>query len=275
MGRPLKIQKYSLNTGVGSPGANTPVDLAYPPFSALTNPAYNEPTQTLNAAQFLGVVGGSPPTSQPSATYPVVTAFVNITLADGTSTFDLAGSYAGRIIRQKGSHKYLVAYTGGTTADGAFIVGQAYQIVALGSTNWQSVGTGTGTVAAGDIFTATAADGGGNGTAYPVGVCVLTNDTTPATGLMAIGYESGDSAAATASNLSNKWVRDWTGTAGDYSDANLGEVEYTSENYYVANFFTDEGGVAQSGIEVDTATESVSGAPAGFIPLAVINNATS
>ena len=275
MGRPLKIQKFSLNTGVGSPGANTPVDLAYPPFSALTNPAYNEPTQTLDSAQFLGVVGGSPPTSQPSATYPVVTAFVNITLADGTSTFDLAGSYAGRIVRQKGSHKYLVVYTGGTTADGSFIVGQSYQIVTLGTTDWQSVGTGTGTVAAGDIFTATAANGGGDGTAYPVGVCVLTNDTSPTTGLMAIGYESGDSAAATASNLSNKWVRDWTGTAGDYSDANLGEVEYTSENYYVANFFTDEGGVAQSGLDVATATESVAGAPDGYIPLAVINNATS
>jgi hypothetical protein len=274
MGRPLKIQKYSLNTGVGSPGANTPVDLAYPPFSALDVPVYNAPTQTLNAAQFVGVVGGSPPTSQPSATYPVVTAFVNITLANGSSTFALAGSYAGRIIRQKGSHKYLVVYTGGTTVATDLIVGQAYQIVSLGNTNWQSVGTGTGTVAAGDIFTATAV-GTGNGTAYPVGVCVLTNDTTPATGLMAIGYESGDSAAATASNLSNKWVRDWTGTAGDYSDANLGEDEYTSENYYVANFFTDEGGVAQSGLEVDTATESVSGAPAGYIPLAVINNATS
>ena len=275
MGRPLKIQKYSLNTGVGSPGANTPVDLAYPPFSALTNPAYNQPTQTLDSAQFLGVVGGSPPTSQPSATYPVVTAFVNITLANGSSTFALAGSYAGRIIRQKGSHKYLVVYTGGTTADGAFIVGQSYQIVALGTTNWQSVGTGTGTVAAGDIFTATAANGGGNGTAYPVGVCVLTNDTTPATGLMAIGYESGDSAAATASNLTNKRVRDWVGTAGDYSDANLGEVEYTGELSYIANFFTDEGGVSQSGSETDTATQTVSGAPAGFVPLAVINNATS
>jgi hypothetical protein len=274
MGRPLKIQKYSLNTGVGSPGANTPVDLAYPPFSALDVPVYNAPTQTLNAAQFLGVVGGSPPTSQPSATYPVVTAFVNITLANGSSTFALAGSYAGRIIRQKGSHKYLVAYTGGTTVATALIVGQAYQIVSLGNTNWQSVGTGTGTVAAGDIFTATAV-GTGNGTAYPVGVCVLTDDTTPATGLMAIGYESGDSAAATASNLTNKWVRDWAGTTGDYSDANLGEVEYTSELYYVANFFTDEGGVAQSGLDTATATESVAGAPAGYIPLAVINNATS
>jgi len=92
---------------------------------------------------------------------------------------------------------------------------------------------------------------------------------------MAIGYESGDSAAATASNLKNKWVRDWVGTTGDYSDANLGEVNYTSELYYVANFFTDEGGVAQSGLDTATATESVAGAPAGFIPLAVINNATS
>lgn len=275
MGRPLKIQKYSLNTGTGSPGANTPVDLAYPPFSALDVPVYNSPTQTLNAEQFLGVVGGSPATSSPSATYPEVAAYVNIALADGTSTSDIAGAYTGRIIRQKGSHKYLVAYTAGTIADGSFIVGQAYQIASLGSTDWQTVGTGTGTVSAGDIFTATAANGGGDGTAYPVGVCVLTNDTTPAAGLMAIGYESGDSAAATASNLTNKWVRDWTGTAGDYSDANTGEVEYTSELYYVANFFTDEGGVAQSGLDVATATESVAGAPDGYIPLAVINNVTS
>jgi len=271
MGRPLKIQKYSYNTGQGSPGANTPVDLAYPPFSALTNAAYNLPTQTLNADQFLGVVGGSPTTSQPSATYPEVLATVNIALANGTST--TAG--AGRIIRQKGSHKYLVAYTASSTSDGSFIVGQAYQILALGSTNWQSVGTGTGTVSAGDIFTATAADGGGNGTAYPVGVCVLTNSGSPTAGLMSIGYESGDSSAAYASNLTNKWVRDWVGTTGTYSNNNLGEVSYTSELYYVANFFTDEGGVAQSGLDTATATESVAGAPDGYIPLAVIDNVTS
>jgi hypothetical protein len=271
MGRPLKIQKYSYNTGQGSPGANTPVDLAYPPFSALDVPVYNSPTQTLNAEQFLGVVGGSPTTSQPSATYPEVVATVNIALANGTST--TAG--AGRIIRQKGSHKYLVAYTASSVSDGSFIVGQAYQILALGTTNWQSVGTGTGTVSAGDIFTATAADGGGNGTAYPVGVCVLTNSASPTAGLMSIGYESGDSSAAYASNLKNKWVRDWAGTAGNYSNNNLGEVSYTSEIYYVANFFTDEGGVAQSGLDTTTATETVAGAPAGYIPLAVIDNVTS
>ena len=92
---------------------------------------------------------------------------------------------------------------------------------------------------------------------------------------MSIGYESGDSAAAYASNLTNKWVRDWAGTAGNYSDANLGEVTYTDEIYYVANFFTDEGGVAQSGLDTATATESVSGAPEGYVPLAVINNVVS
>jgi hypothetical protein len=271
MGRPLKIQKFSLNTGVGSPGANTPVDLAYPPFSALDVPVYNAPTQTLNAAQFLGVVGGSPATSQPSATYPEVLATVNILYPDGNTT----GAGAGRIIRQKGNHKYLVAYTASTVADGSFTVGQAYQIAALGTTNWQTVGAGTGNVAVGDIFTVTEVDGSGNGTAYPVGVCILSNTASPAAGFMSIGYESGDSSVAYASNLSNKWVRDWTGTTNDYSDTNLGEVSYTSENYYVANFFTDEGGVSQSGLEVDTATESVAGAPDGYIPLAVIDNVTS
>jgi len=92
---------------------------------------------------------------------------------------------------------------------------------------------------------------------------------------MSIGYESGDSSAAYASNLTNKWVRDWAGTAGNYSNNNLGEVTYTSELYYVANFFTDEGGVSQSGLDTATATESVAGAPDGYIPLAVINNVTS
>ena len=271
MGRPLKIQKYSLNTGVGSPGAATPVDLAYPPFGVLDVPVYNAPVQTLNAEQFLGVVGGSPATSQPSATYPEVLATVNIQYPDGNTT----GAGAGRIIRQKGNHKYLVAYTASTVSDGSFTVGQAYQIATLGTTNWQTVGAGTGNTTVGDIFTTTEANGGGDGTAYPVGVCILSNTASPAAGFMSIGYESGDSSVAYASNLSNKWVRDWTGPTNDYSDDNLGEVSYTSENYYVVNFFTDEGGVSQSGLEVDTATESVAGAPDGYIPLAVIDNVTS
>jgi hypothetical protein len=271
MGRPLKIQKYSLNTGTGSPGAATYVDLAFPPFSELTSPDYNSPIQTLDSSQFLGVVGGSPATSTPSATYPEVVATVNILYPDGSSS----GSGTGRIIRQKGSHKYLVAYTASTVSDGSFTVGAAYQIATVGSTNWQTVGAGRTGGQVGDIFTATASSSGGNGNAYPVGICVLSNTGSPTAGNMSIGYESGDSAAAYASNLSNKWVRDWTGTSSGYSNNNAGEVNYTSELYYVANFFTDEGGVSESGQDTVTATQTVSGAPAGYVPLAVINNVTS
>jgi hypothetical protein len=88
---------------------------------------------------------------------------------------------------------------------------------------------------------------------------------------MAIGYESADSAVAYASNLTNKWVRDWAGTAGNYSDSNTGEVDYSEEIFYVANFFTDEGTVTWSGAEI------IDGAYAqnGSIPLAVIDNVTS
>ena len=93
---------------------------------------------------------------------------------------------------------------------------------------------------------------------------------------MSIAYSVGDSAAVYASYITNKWVRDWNGmTYGTYADSNLGVNIQTGENQYVANFFTDEGGVAQSGLDTATATESVAGAPDGYIPLAVINNATS
>ncbi len=59
---------------------------------------------------------------------------------------------------------------------------------------------------------ATAAAGAGTtGTAYPVGVCVLDNDVTPAAGLMAITYTNNDSTATPISKLTNKFVLDWTG----------------------------------------------------------------
>ena len=136
------------------------------------------------STDFLGVVGGSPAISSPSTSYPEISPTVNISLADGSST----GSGAGRIIRQKGAHKFLVAYVDSTTADGSFIVGQAYQVASLGTTNWAAVGAGTDTPALGDIFTATAASSGGNGTAYPVGVCVLSNTGSPTAGYMSIGF---------------------------------------------------------------------------------------
>ena len=255
MGRALKIQKTNIGSGTSVSGSVTSynqdilTDAAYPPFGALTNPAYNTPVQTLDDAQFLGVVGGTISTSTASATYPEIACSVNILLADNTASYTTTSSYVGRIIRQKGSHKFLVANTGATIADEDMIVGQAYQIAALGNTNWQSCGAPAG-AAVGDVFTCTVDAGAGTGTVYVVGQCVLTNTTptTPAAGNMSIAYSVGDSAAVYASYITNKWVRDWNGmTYGTYADSNFGVNIQSGENQYVANFFTDEGNVTVSG----------------------------
>ena len=275
MGRALKIQKN--NVGSGSTVTGTPpvttynqtilTDAGFPNFGSLTSPAtpYNS-ADTLNSTQFVGVVGGSPTTSTPSTTFPEVLAAVNISLADGTST--TAG--AGRLIRQKGAHKFLVAYTASATADESFIVGQAYQISTLGTTDWQSVGAGADS-AVGDIFTATAV-GSGTGEAYPVGVCVLSNAAAPTAGNMSIEYSVGDSSAVYASYITNKWIRDWNGmTYGNYSSSNSGENIYSSENFYVTNFFTDEGTVTWSGAEIINGVEANNGS----LQLAQVVNVTS
>jgi hypothetical protein len=278
MGRALKIQKTNIGSGTtvsGSPpvtayNQNVLTDAGYPNFGSLTDPEYNTPVQTLNDTQFLGVVGGIFTTSTPSATYPEIYCLVNIVLADGTSTYDIANQYGGRIIRQKGSHKFLVAYTYASTADEDMIVGQAYQIAALGTTNWQACGAPNG-AAVGDIFTVRAI-GSGTGTAYPVGQCVLSNTATPASGNMSISYSVGDSSAVYASYITNKWVRDWNGmTYGNYSNSNFGPNIQSNENYYVANFFTDEGNVTVSGSEL-TGTSAVQN---GTVQLAQIANVTS
>jgi len=187
-------------------------------------------------------------------------------LADGTDT--TAG--AGRIIRQKGSHKFLVAYTASTTADESLITGQAYQIATLGTTNWQACGAGTD-AAVGDVFTATGV-GAGTGDAYPVGVCVLANTGSPAAGFMSISYSVGDSSAVYASYITNKWIRDWNGmTYGNYSDSNNGLNVQSSENFYPVNFFTDEGTVTWSGAEVIGGVQSQN----GTLQLAQVDKVTS
>jgi hypothetical protein len=261
MGRALKIQKT--NNSILT-------DAGYPNFGSLTNSVVNSPVATLNDTEYLGVVGGSPVTSTASATNPEIACLVNILLADGTNTFSLASSYTGRIIRQKGSHKFLVAYTGGTYAlSSGLVVGQSYQIVSLGTSDWTTVLAGTAAV--GRIFTAAAA-GAGNGTVYPVGQCVLSNTGTPSAGNMSIAYSVGDSTAVYASYITNKWVRDWNGmTTGNYSNSNLGVNVQSAENYYVTNFFTDEGTVTWSGAEV------IAGAQAqnGSLQLAQIASVTS
>lgn len=273
MARALKIQKNSIGSGTTVSGTTTSynqnilTDAGYPPFSALTNPAYNTPVQTLDSAQFLGVVGGDPTESTPTATYPEIAAVVNIALADGTST--TAG--AGRIVRQKGSHKFLVCYTASSTSAGSFIVGQAYKVLSVGNTDWNAIGHGEGNINPGDEFTATGA-GSGTGTAYPIGVCVLANTATPSAGYMSIAYSVADSAAVYASYISNKWVRDWTGmTYATYADSNLGVNVQSGQNPYIANFFTDEGNVTVSGSELTNSTAVLNGS----IQLAQIASVTS
>ena len=279
MGRALKIQKTNIGSGTTVAGSNPTVtsynqnvltDAGYPNFGSLTNPVYNTPVQTLDSTQYLGVVGGVQTTSTASATNPEIACLVNITLADGTATFALASQYTGRIIRQKGSHKFLVAYTYATTADEDMIVGQSYQIAVLGTTNWQACGAPNG-AAVGDIFTVTAV-GSGTGTAYPVGQCVLSNTATPASGYMSIAYSVGDSSAVYASYITNKWVRDWNGmTTASYANTNLGTNVQSSENFYVTNFFTDEGNVTWSGAEVISSAQAQN----GTLQLAQIASVTS
>jgi hypothetical protein len=277
MGRALKIQKTNIGAGTSVTGTppvtaynqNVTTDAGYPNFGSLTAPVVNS-GDTLSSTEFLGVVGGSPATSTASATFPEVAALVNILLADGTDSQTATSSYTGRIIRQKGSHKFLVAATGATIADDAMIVGQAYQIAVLGTTNWQACGAGSDS-AVGDIFTATAA-GAGTGEVYAVGQCVLANDATPAAGYMAIQFSVGDSSAVYASYITNKWIRDWNGmTYASYSDSNTGTNIQSGENFYPVNFFTDEGTVTWSGAEV------IGGAQAqnGTLQLAQVEKVTS
>ena len=252
MGRPLKIQK--LSTGSGNGGASVSVDLAYPPFSALTNPVVNS-ADTLDPAQFLGVVGGAAPTDTPSATYPRVDVIVNIADPSGAGL----GVHTGYIIRQKGAHKYLVGDADAAIDPATFTVGQAYQIVSVGDTPWSTIGAGNN-AAVGSIFTATAAAGAGtSGTAYPVGVCVLDNDVTPAAGLMCITFteSTGDSTATPLSKLTNKFLLDWAG-GSDYAATSV-----VNDVRYVANFFTDEGTVIKSGTAQTT------------VNLAIVDNVTS
>ena len=248
MGRPLKIQK--LSTGSGNSGASVSVDLAYPNFGSLTAPVFNSPVQTLNDNQYLGVVGGAAPTDTPTTTNPRIDVTVNIAAPDGSGI----GVAQGYIIRQKGAHKYLVGDVTGVTG-GAFVVGQAYQIVTVGTTNWTAAGAGAN-FGIGTIFTATTV-GDGDGVANSVGVCVLDNDVTPAAGLMAITFTQTDSTATPLSKLTNKFLLDWTGGSTYEADQVINDVRI------VANFFTDEGTVIKSGTAQTTIT------------LAIVDNVTS
>ena len=249
MGRPLKIQKSS--TGSGNGGAAVSVDLGYPDFNSLTNPVFNSPVQTLNGTQYLGVVGGAGPTDTPSATNPRVDVTVNISNPSGTGL----GVAQGYIIRQKGSHKYLVGDVTGVN-DGSFLVGQAYQIVSVGTTDWTAAGAPSN-FGVGTVFTARSVGGAGSGTANSVGVCVLADSATPTVGLMSISYIDDTSSEVFISKLTNKFLLGWEG-GSDYAATSV-----VADTRQVANFFTDEGTVIKSGTAQTT------------INVALVQNVTS
>ena len=261
MGRPLKIQK--LSTGSGNSGASVGVDLGYPNFGSLTNPVVNT-ANTLNTTEFLGVVGGAGPTDTPSATFPRVEVIVNIAAPDGSGI----GVAAGYIIRQKGSHKYLVGDATGVN-DGSFVVGQAYQISTVGTTtDWAAAGAPSN-YGLGTVFTATSVGGSGNGAANSVGVCVLADDATPGAGLMAITFTTGDSTATTVSKLTNKFLLDWTG------GSTYAATSVIADKRYATNFFTDEGTVIKSGTTAAANTGTVSDGQQNLLDLAIVDNVTS
>jgi hypothetical protein len=284
MGRPLKISKYSAMSGIFTTGPTADavvVDNAYNPFAAPT--ALDVPTVVLpqpatSPLPYTGVVGGLRGT-QVTSTTPIVECQVNIAKPDGTGF----GAHNGAIIRQKGARKFLVVdYT--SIADDNLILGAAYMIAVLGSTNWQSFGAPAGATV-GTIFTATAAgSNSGTGTAYAVGTCVLK---AQAVGSLTVGNMSitmavgGDSTAVYISKLTNKFVQDFNGgeTGGN---ANTGDVwaptQVVNNIDYAANFFTDTSTFAKSGAE--TATWSVSNGSSqpnhnGTLELAQVEKYTS
>jgi hypothetical protein len=268
MGRSLKISKYSPGSGdTTTNGVGVIVDVAYPPFSALTDPDTGSGTG-LTTDQFLGVVGGFQE-GQGSATYPYISCTVNIVLNNGTNTTAVTG----RILRQKGAHKFLVAAAVDIN-DEDIVAGNTYMINSASATNWAQFGAGPN-AAQGDIFTATingSAAVVNNGTVWDVGQCVLQNSATPTAGFMSVGYTFNGGSVTYASYITNKWVRDWNGmTYGNYSDSNLGQNNYTNENYYVTNFFSNVGTVTLSGADV------INSAPAnnGSVYIAQVDNLTS
>ncbi len=278
MGRPLKIQKYGTAQGItypsgtsaNTPAAAVPVDQGYPQFSQLTDPVYYS---SLTASNFYGVVGGASSTAT-TTTFPIVKVRVNITNS-------YTGSDDGYILRQKGSHKYLVATQTAIDPENA-VAGVALRITAVGDTDWAAMGL-KGTAAVGTIFTPSAASGAGTtGTAQEVGVCILTSDLTPGAGLMSISYAvGGDSTEVAVSKLTNKFLQSWNNfqnaagtslTTYDSGGDNAGEVIYSGEDTYLANFFTDEAGAQATKSGADAATFSNG---TGDIELAQVEKFTS
>ena len=261
MGRPLKINKAAQT---GSTTLTGGIDIGFNAFSVLTNPV--TPSNVWNGTEYLGVVGGS--NTVDTAAYPTVKCRVFIT---GFAEED------GYIIRQKGSHKYLV---GGTTARTALVAGRAYRITVVGDTAWSSYGAGSD-VAVGDVFTATAALANtGTGRVNAVGQCVLINSLTGfGAGNMSISYFDNSSTETAISKLTNKFLQNFAGgaTGGNATGSETWPATDTVDNVaFAANFFSDEGTTAKSGAEVDTwGTNGSEQLTTGALDLAIVENYNS
>ena len=181
MGRPLKIAK-SLTKDI----------------------AYNNPDGSANATPsgelYYGVVGGN--VSLSSITNPITSTRVRPTGGSITAEGE------GFILRQKGASKFLVSRLDASAIDPAnAVVGSTVRVVAVGDTDWASMGAGKGTIAVGHIFTVEAASAAGSsGTVAECGICTLenTNDASLTTGGMTITYTDVGSSAVRLKRLSNK-----------------------------------------------------------------------
>ena len=277
MGRPLKISKTNPMAGIfttGPTAQSVNVDQGYPPFAAPTSMdtatvVYPQPQTTL---PFTGVVGGDYTLSTPSTSYPVVECQVNIALPSGAGQ----GVANGRIIRQKGARKFLVA-SSTTVNDEDMVVGATYQILSLGGTNWQQMGAPAGAIA-GTMFTCTATVASAStGTGLLVGQCVLKSGGSPTAGNMAITMSISNSTPTYISKLTNKFAQDFNGgeTGGN---ANTGDVWAESDVIdnieYAANFFSDGEQFAKSGAEVATWAGTNQNSN-GTLTLAEVENYTS
>ena len=273
MGRPLKIKKITEASYNATTGANPGVDIGFNALIGLTAPV--TPSNVWTGTEYLGVVGGVQPPTVASANYPVIKCEVNITNS-------ASGQVPGLIIRQKGSHKFLVSTTAGIDPENAVIGGSptvALRIRVVGDTDWAAMGAPAG-YGVGTVFTPTAASAAGTtGTAQEVGICVLTSDLTPTAGNMSISYFSNDSTETAVSKITNKFLQNFAG--GEVGGvANTGDVwdatQVVNNVVYADNFFSDEGTTAKSGAEVDTwGTNGSEQLATGALDLAIVENYTS
>jgi hypothetical protein len=121
-----------------------------------------------------------------------------------------SGSEAtGSILRAKGSRVFQVT-DGASVADESVVVGSVYQILVVGTTDWNAMGL-RGTAAVGAVFTATAA-GAGSGTVSLVKKCTLANTANSSMTADTITVTCTRSTSATfrAKRLTNKYVWDFS-----------------------------------------------------------------